>query len=134
MSEKEKDRLKIDTKKSFYDPIEIEIDGEIYRSKKMTRAFLAELNKLDKGTSKDNDEPLYKVVQFIFNVDIKTLETLDRREVEDIYLFTKQKLAEIDKERLRLITSTLKNTLGPEGDQRVRAVIPKNRKRSGSKR
>jgi len=126
------DRLVISTRKSLYDPIEIEIDGEVYQSKKTTRTILAEINELDKKISPDNDEPLYKIVRLLFDVDQKILDKLDKREVEDIYFFVKKKFQEIERERLRLISDTFGKIWNEKGQQ-VKRTIPKNRKRPGNK-
>ncbi|MHA1225237.1 MAG: hypothetical protein ACTSPV_00675 [Candidatus Hodarchaeales archaeon] len=126
------DRFVISTRKSLYDPIEIEIDGEVYQSKKTTRTILAEINELDKKISPDNDEPLYKIVRLLFDVDQKILDKLDKREVEDIYFFVKKKFQEIERERLRLISDTFGKIWNEKG-QRVKRTIPKNRKRPGNK-
>jgi len=126
------DRLVLQTKKSLYTPIEIEVDEQIYQCVKTTRSVLAEVNKLDKQIVPDNDEPLYKVVQLLFNIDSKILDKLDKREVEDIYLYTKKKFLEIEKERLKLITDTVGEVFS-EKEKQVKRTIPKNRKRPGSK-
>jgi len=51
-------RLKIDT--SLYDPIEVEIDGEIFRVKKITRDMLQKIQELDTETGKGNLEAAYQ--------------------------------------------------------------------------
>lgn len=124
------DRLVLNTKKSLYEPIEIEIDGQVYQSLKTTKAVLKEINKLDEKVTED-DEALYKGVQLLFDVDMKTLEKLDKREVQQIWLYSKQKFLEIEKQRLDIITSTFGKIWGPEG-KKTKEKIP-SRKRSGSK-
>jgi len=126
------DRLVLKTKESLYKPIEIEIDEKVYQSIKTTNAVLVELNKLDEIVGKEDAiEPVYAVVRFLFNVDLEILEKLDKREVQDIYTFTKGKFLEIEKERAELIKRTFINAAGFEGEK-VKAIIP-NVKRSGSK-
>jgi len=125
------DRLVVNTRKSLYDPVEIEIDGQIYQSKKTTRTVLAEVNKLDAQIKPDNDEPIFKIVELLYEIDRKILEKLDKREVEDIYFFTKKKFQEIDRQRLKLIADTFSN-LGQPEKQKVTERIP-NRKRPGNK-
>lgn len=126
------DRLVINTRKSLYDPIEIEIDGQVYQSKKTTRAVLAEINKLDDQITEKNDEPMYKIVELLFGIDRKILDKLDKREVEDIYFFIKKKFQEVNKERLKLIADTFGNLWGLEGKKKPKEKIP-SRKRPGSK-
>jgi len=124
------DRLVLNTKKSLYDPIEIVIDDQVYQSAKSTRAVLAEIDKLDEKAAKNDDEALYKIVQLLFNVDRKTLEKLDKREVQDIYTFSKKKFLEIEKQRVDIITKSFSKVFP---GQKVVKEIPPSRKRPGSK-
>lgn len=125
-----KNRLVLNTKKSLYDPIEIEIDGQVYQSLKITHAVQKEIDKLDEKVAED-DEALYKIIQLLFNVDMKILEELDKREVQQIWLHFKQKFFEIEKQRLDIITSTFGKIWGPEG-KKIKEKIP-SQKRPGSK-
>ena len=127
--------LVINTRESLYEPIEITIDGNVYQSKKMTRAVMAEVNKLDDEKPMVNDEVLYKIILLLFDVDAETLDKLDKREVQDIYLFVKKKFNDVEQERLKLVISTFGGSWQPgtEEKKKVTERIPKNRKRSGSK-
>lgn len=135
MSEgKNEDKLVLNTKKSLYEPIEIEIDGQAYQSRKATRAVLEEVDKLDEKIAKTpgDGKLLYNAVQILFDVDAKILDKLDKREVEDIYAFSKQKFAEIEKQRADIITKSFGIALKP-GQQKVKETIP-SQKRPGSGR
>ncbi|MCJ7614068.1 hypothetical protein MUO71_04825 [Candidatus Bathyarchaeota archaeon] len=126
------DRLVLKTKESLYKPIEIEIDEKVYLSIKTTNAVLVELNKLDEKVAKeDSIDPVYAVIRFLFNVDLEILERLDKREVQDIYTFTKRKFLEIEKERAELIKRTFREISGAE-KEKVKEIVP-NEKRSGNK-
>lgn len=127
------DRLVLNTKKSLYDPIEIEIDGQVYQSAKTTQSVLKEVNKLDEEIleAPTNSELLYKAVLLLFNVDKKTLDKLDKREVEDIYTFTKTKFSEIEKQRAEILTKSFGKIWSPER-KKAKEKIP-SRKRPGSK-
>ncbi len=126
------ERLVLNTKKSLYEPVEIEIDGQVYQSVKTTNAVLMEINKLDeKADEEDTFETVCEIVQLLFAVDLEILEKLDKREVQDIYTFAKRRFLEIEKQRLDLITKTFGNIWGPE-KQKVKAIVP-NGKRSGNK-
>jgi len=127
-------RLVLNTKKSLYEPIEIEIDGQVYQSIKTTRATLREINKLDDEIQKDptNDELVYKAIRLLFDVKPEILDKLDKREVEDIYTFSKRKFFEIEKQRVEIITKTFGKAYGL-GQQKVKEEIP-SRKRPGSAR
>ena len=101
-------RLVLNTKKSLYDPIEIEVDGQVYQSVKITRAVLIEVNKLDDDIAKDptSTELLYRAIQILFAVDSNLLDKLDRREAEDIYTFTKRKFAAVETQRAAIIAKS----------------------------
>jgi len=134
MSEDEKeDRLVLNTKKSLYDPIEIVIDNQSYQSKKTTRTVLNEVNKLDDQIQKSPADAtlLYKFVQLLFDVDQKILDKLEKREVEDIYVFYQKKFLEIEAQRAKLVTDTFGKAL-IVGKEKAKEIIP-SRKRSGSK-
>ena len=131
--EKLEDRLILSTKKSLYDPIEIVIDGQVYQSLKTTRTVLKKIDELDElVVGKRDTDALYKIVQLMFDVNMVILEKLDKREVENIYIFIKRKFAEIEKERLKLVTASFGGTWAQKGQQ-VKKVLPKNQKRSGKK-
>ena len=127
------DRLVLNTKKSLYDPIEVVIDDQVYQSKKATRAVIKEVNALDEQIQKapTDDELLYKAVQLLFDVKKEILDTLDRREVEDIYTHSKRKFAEVEKQRVELIISSFGQPLGSE-KKKAGEIIP-SRKRPGKK-
>lgn len=127
------DRFVLNTKKSLYDPIEIVIDGQVYQSVKTTKTVLEEINKIDEEIVKSpaDSKWLYKAVQLLFKVEPRILDTLDQREVEDIYAFSKRKFAEIEKQRVEIVTNMLKKVWGPE--KRTKETIP-SRKRPGNKR
>ena len=129
-----KERFVLNTKKSLYDPIEIEIDGQVYQSVKTTKAVLEEIHKIDEEivTSPADSKWLYKAIQLLFNVEPKILDTLDQREVEDIYAFSKRKFAEIEKQRVEIVTNMLKKVWGDEKKD-AKKTIPSPR-RSGNKR
>ena len=127
------ERLVLNTKKSLYEPIEVVIDDQVYQSKKATRAVIKEVNALDEQIQKapTDDELLYKAVQLLFDVKKEILDTLDRREVEDIYTHSKKKFAEVEKQRVELIISSFGQPLGSEKKE-AGERIP-SRKRPGKK-
>lgn len=128
-----KDKLELNTKKSLYEPIEIKIDDQVYHSVKTTRAILKEVNKLDDEILKDpeNDELLYKVIQLLYDIESEILDKLDKREVQDIYTFSKQKFMEIEKQRVEIITSTFGKIWTP--DKQKTAESTPSLTRPGSK-
>jgi len=134
MSEDEKeDRLVLNTKKSLYDPIEIVIDNQVYQAKKTTRAVLKEVDALDEQIQKAPTDVglLYKAVQLLFDIDSKILDKLEKREVEDIYTFSKKKFIEIEMQRADLVAKTFGKAL-IVGKEKTKETIP-SRKRPGSK-
>jgi len=129
-----KDRLVLDTKKSLYEPIEVEIDGQVYQSIKTTKAVLEEVDKLDELIVKHpgKDEYLYKAILILFDIDPKILDKLDKREVEDIYTFSKKRFAEIEQQRVEIITTSLGKIWKGKEPQKPKEIIP-SQKRPGDK-
>ena len=125
------DKLVLNTKKSLYDPIEIEIDGQIYRGAKTTRATLKEISRLDDEILKnpENDDLLYTIIKLLFNVEPEVLDKLDKREVQDIYTFSKKEWLKIEKQRVEIITSTFGKILTPDKQESTAPSL----KRPGSK-
>lgn len=89
----------LSTKKSLFDPIEIEIDGKTYFSKKLCRALFDELKKHEEEALKGNIEALYEQVNVIFGIDASVLENLDIREIEAMIDFATNKIFHPDKEK-----------------------------------
>ena len=129
-------RLVLNTKKSLYEPTEIEIDKQVYQSVKVTTAMLKEIDKIDDEIMKNptSDKLLYSIVQLLFDITPAVLDKLDRREVEDIYTFSKRKFAEIEMQRAEIITKSFENTfqLGKKKKE-TQGKIPSG-KRPGGKR
>lgn len=64
-------RLKIDTKKSLYDPIEVEIDGKIFPVKKINRETIQQIQKFDEETGNGNIDAAYQRLElFIGKHDV----------------------------------------------------------------
>jgi len=128
------ERLVLNTKKSLYEPIEVEIDGQVYQSVKTTKDTLKEMDKIDEEILKNptSDELLYSAIQLLFNVSPAILDKLDKREVEDIYTFSKRRFAEIEKQRVEIISKSLANVWQPPVKKKVKEIPPSG-KRSGDK-
>lgn len=74
-------KLVLSTQKSIYKPIEIEIDGKTYRSKKLTKQVLEKAFTFEeKGREGDLNAP-YEQAHFIFNIPLNILHKLDANEV-----------------------------------------------------
>lgn len=129
-----KERLVLNTKKSLYDPIEVEIDGQVYQSVKATKSVLDEVDKLDELLVKNpgKSEFLYKAILLLFDIDPKILDKLDKREVEDIYTFSKKRFSEIEAQRVEIITASLGKIWAGKVPQKAKEKIP-SRKKPGDK-
>lgn len=132
------ERLVLKTKKSLYGPIVIEVDETLYESVKLTRVVLDEMTKIEKERTVEDDKKdsnnliNYRLVNFIFKVPMKTLDLLDKREVEDIVLFMQKKLQTTETERLKAAAEAFKQSLGDK--VQAKRLIPKNLQRPGGKR
>jgi hypothetical protein len=73
-------RLKIDPKKSLYEPVEIEIGGKAYILKKIDRAALKKIRELDAETQKGNLDAAYQRLELLIGkhkfIDNLALENL----------------------------------------------------------
>jgi len=85
------------------------------------------------SAKKESVEALYQFVMFVFNIEKKTLDKLELREVEDIYLYVTQRFNEIEKERIELIKNTIKKAWQFENTNQTEKEIEKNLKRPGDK-
>ena len=63
-------KLTIDTKKSLFDPIEIEIDGKVYTVKRVDRTMLKEIETLDQETAEGKLNAAYKRLELFLGTDI----------------------------------------------------------------
>jgi len=73
-------RLKIDTKKSLYEPVEIEINGKLFQLSPVDRALLKKVRELDLETKKGNLDAAYERLELFIGkhkfVDNLVIENL----------------------------------------------------------
>jgi len=75
-------KFKIDTQDNLFEPIEIDINGEVYQSVKLTRKLFREVLKKESKTSAGDMDSLYDQIKLIFpTLTDKTLDDLDIREI-----------------------------------------------------
>lgn len=132
-------RFVLDTRKSLYAPIEVEIDRKIYQTIKITRAVKSELFQIEKEIPielKDGDNnSMRKWICFMFDIDNEILEKLDVREVEDIYIFTNAKLRDMEAERMKREFGIMEKQIKRLGIKKPELEPePKNVKRPGRKK
>lgn len=101
-------RLTIDTKKSLYKPIEIEVNGKVYLVKRITRPIIVELDKLAKNALDGDVEAAYKQVELLLGKD-KSLDELELREVNEIVTYITQQIFKPEK----VIPDEEKKATGP---------------------
>jgi len=136
------DRLELSTKTSLFPAIEISIDVDgvatIYRTKKLTRAFMMEIEPVEKSiANQEGYEFLVKWIVMMYGIPEEVLAELEESEVEEIYLDTSEKFRDRQKERMDKRVDKLNEQLG--GFQKVQEKIPskkpaKNVKRPGDKK
>ena len=122
------EKLTIKTQECLYDPIEIDIDGMPYKSVKLTRNVIKELNKYDEKVNQGDADALYTQVEILYPIDKSILEKLDKREVEDIIIFTRNKFRVVEKQRADKVVKDIGDSLGVKKPQKTTV---KNRTRSG---
>lgn len=83
-------KLILSTKKSLFEPIEIEIDGRTYQSKSLSKKLVDEVlgDKIQKEAQKGNIDALYKQVYLLYDIEKDALESLDVRDVGKIVRYT----------------------------------------------
>ena len=73
-------KLTIDTKKSLYEPVEIEIDGKVVKVKNIDRETLNKITALDEEISKGNLDAVYQRLELLIGkhkfIDKLTVENL----------------------------------------------------------
>ena len=96
-------KLVLSTQKSVHKPIEIEIDGETYSNKPLSRATFDEVKKHEAAALKGDIESLYKQVQALFPVPMEMLNQLDIRDVNSLLEYVMSQIltpkATTDKEK-----------------------------------
>ena len=79
-------KLKIDT--SLFEPIEIEIDGTVYESKRLTRNIFLEIERLTSAVEGGNIEAGYKILELLLGEKcVKVISNLDISIVNKITKF-----------------------------------------------
>jgi len=77
-------KLILNTTKSLYKPLEIEIDGKTYYCQKLTNATINKIFKYSKTAVEGDINAPYEQAHFTFNIPMKVLYELDITEVRDI--------------------------------------------------
>ena len=148
--------LKLNTKKSLYPAIPIEIDGKLYESRKFTRALSLEIEPLQKILEstvevKEEDEAKVEKEKWdaycgwmlkVFGVENSITEILEVAEVEDIYMKVKVALLRRQKKRMKINVDAIKaevDDIKTEADKaadvkQATVEIEKNVKGSGEKK
>ena len=80
-------KLVINTEKSLYKPIEVEIDGKVYKVRKLTRDVLQKVEGFDKDVSSGNLDAAYGRLEFLLEAKVKTFNGLIVQEVGEITEF-----------------------------------------------
>jgi len=90
-------RLKIDT--SLFRPIEIEIDGKVYESKRLTRNIFQEIEQLQKEIETGSVEAGYKLLKLLLGDEcMAVVSELDISLVNKITAFIMENASKIGQE------------------------------------
>ena len=96
-------KLVLSTQKSIHKPIEVEIDGETYQNRPLSRTTFDEVKKHEKEALKGDIEALYKQVQILFGVPMEVLNKIDVRDINSLITYTMDQIfkasATTDKEK-----------------------------------
>lgn len=89
-------KLRIDSTASIYDPIEVEIDGETYPLRKLTRKELADLERLDKEIQEGHLDAAYGRLEIMFGQH-EAISKIDLSQVGEIVRFVAQAILNPEK-------------------------------------
>jgi hypothetical protein len=90
-------KLTIETGKSLYKPIEIEIDGKVFQVKRLTRAIIQEIEALDSETSKGNLDAAYRRLELLLEKN-EAIDNLDLQQIGQITDFVVRNILVPEKE------------------------------------
>jgi len=77
-------KLVLNTTKSLYKPLEVEIDGKTYYCQKLTKSAIDKIFKFSKTATEGDISAPYEQAHFAFNIPMKILYELDIAEIGDI--------------------------------------------------
>jgi hypothetical protein len=80
-------KLRIDTKKSLYKPIEVEIDGKVFQVRRLTRDVLQEAERLDSEVASGKLDAAYERLEFLLQTKNKIFNKLSVEEVGEVTRF-----------------------------------------------
>lgn len=84
--------LVLNTKKSLYDPIEIEIDGKKYQNRPLSFRTLEELTKYQEAGKAGDVGALYKQITILYGISRRKLRKLDIRDIQKLIEFITNKV------------------------------------------
>lgn len=77
-------RFKLSTTESLYPPVEIEIDGKVYKTRRFSHPLLVQLKALEKSALDGDSESLMKQIELVLPVPRKFLDLFDIRELQQL--------------------------------------------------
>lgn len=90
--------LKIDTKKSLYKPIEIEIDGRVYKLERIDPEVIKKFGKIQKEIMIGNFENVTAQMNVLFpDMPKKTISKLDIRDINEITYYIAEMITSPEK-------------------------------------
>ena len=89
--------LVINTEKSLYKPIQVEVNGQMLTVVRVTKAVIKELDRLANLAIDGDVEAAYKQLELFFGKKHKVFETLEVREVREINKYITTQLFKSEK-------------------------------------
>lgn len=77
-------RFKLSTTESLYPPIEIEVDGKVYLTRRFSNPLLHELKALEAKAKAGDPDAIMKQIEMVCPIPRKILEIFDVRELQDL--------------------------------------------------
>jgi hypothetical protein len=91
-------KLVIDTTKSLYKPIEIEINGTVYTIECLSTEYFEKSEKYDEGIAKGSIDSSALWLHNLVGVPLKLAKRMDLREINRIKIFITNKIYEYEPE------------------------------------
>ena len=102
-------KLTINTQKSLYSPIEVEVNGKIFQVRRLTRSILQEVARLDTEVSSGKLDMAYERLEILLHAKSKAFDSLVIEEVGEITEFIIKSVFSPEKSE--------KNESRPEGEK-----------------
>ena len=87
-----REMLKVSTKKTNFSPIEVEVDGEVYRKETITPATIREIMKHEKAANEGSLDAVIKQLNLMTGIPVEVAEQVDVRDINTLVTAVSQQI------------------------------------------